>query len=433
MIKIPLGKIEQCATKVGPRIKDYLKKQWEPVHVKNVLRCFVRKLEDYEIFIQDLADKEILTLVDNRDYFVAEYIILCEWIDNNGFKLSPKKGSDPKEFKYSLAKGNSAEKLYYKFLKELHHHSKLTETPFFDLKEVTTSIKNIRAELKKAKVSEDKFKEFFDRIFRNFREINVLLSKTNNYKYYSKIIRNDLVKELDIQVCPYCNSTLIISDSDFNEADFITVYDTEYNTANLDHFFPKAIFPLFALSLGNFVPSCSKCNSNFKKEKYIDLVNPRYESFDPDAGFYIKSITPSVYYDYKKSELEILFNISDCAQKKKIKHSYELFRIRDHLEHEQVKKQACEIFWKIRSTTEDAYKNYIKDYQSANGDIDEIEKEIREFLQFKVQQNKLKDIDCDYSLDGDRSHVINVEYGKLKFDIIDQYLGVGTRFLPISS
>lgn len=32
----------------------------------------------------------------------------------------------------------------------------------------------------------------------------------------------------------------------------------------LDHFFDKATYPLFAISLGNFVPSCHYCNSSLK-------------------------------------------------------------------------------------------------------------------------------------------------------------------------
>ena len=59
--------------------------------------------------------------------------------------------------------------------------------------------------------------------------------------------------EFNIYSCYYCEST------------FIGTYnDKSDRTFDIDHFFPKEQYPIFALSLYNFVPSCQICNSRIK-------------------------------------------------------------------------------------------------------------------------------------------------------------------------
>ena len=64
-----------------------------------------------------------------------------------------------------------------------------------------------------------------------------------------------LCEHLNIETCPYCNLT--------NEVTFFKGGKGVIRPA-IDHFFDKASYPLFAISLGNFVPSCHHCNSTFK-------------------------------------------------------------------------------------------------------------------------------------------------------------------------
>jgi hypothetical protein len=64
-----------------------------------------------------------------------------------------------------------------------------------------------------------------------------------------------LCDSLSFKTCPYCNLSYEI---------------TEWESGNgkirpaLDHFFDRSRYPLFAISLGNLVPSCHHCNSTFK-------------------------------------------------------------------------------------------------------------------------------------------------------------------------
>jgi len=87
--------------------------------------------------------------------------------------------------------------------------------------------------------------------------------------------RHKLLSLMEIEVCPYCQRNYI---SSFEENDDKRI------TADLDHFYPKSLYPFLALSLYNFIPSCQICNSRFKgtKDTY-NSVYPYEESFD-DLG-----------------------------------------------------------------------------------------------------------------------------------------------------
>lgn len=69
------------------------------------------------------------------------------------------------------------------------------------------------------------------------------------------IPRHEVLTTIFVPVCPYCNRQ------------YITKYGQighEKTTADLDHFYHKSLYPFLALSVYNFVPSCSICNSIFK-------------------------------------------------------------------------------------------------------------------------------------------------------------------------
>lgn len=96
----------------------------------------------------------------------------------------------------------------------------------------TSIIKNIKKEFEKAK-------EF---CYSKFREKIASFFKNNADK-------------LKIHFCFYC------------DAAYTEVFSTDEEvrrTFDVDHFFPKSEYPMFCLSLYNFVPSCQVCNSRVK-------------------------------------------------------------------------------------------------------------------------------------------------------------------------
>lgn len=67
------------------------------------------------------------------------------------------------------------------------------------------------------------------------------------YETYRTQYGAELVKRLEMVVCPYCNRNFINSDGDKTPAQF-------------DHFINKDSYPIFALSLYNLIPCCNTCN-----------------------------------------------------------------------------------------------------------------------------------------------------------------------------
>ena len=89
-----------------------------------------------------------------------------------------------------------------------------------------------------------------------------------------------LVENLGIKTCPYCNRSYI---------SFIKTKKKK-TRPQLDHFYPKAIYPFLACSFYNLIPSCSACNhtksddDSYKDEKAGNLVHP-YNVKDSDFTF----------------------------------------------------------------------------------------------------------------------------------------------------
>lgn len=89
-------------------------------------------------------------------------------------------------------------------------------------------------------------------------------------KLISKGINSELVKKYELSSCPYCNENYIFNRKKTEEK--------TYAMAQLDHFYPRDKFPIFAVSLYNLVPSCSACN-HMKSTKEIG-VSPHDHSYD---------------------------------------------------------------------------------------------------------------------------------------------------------
>ena len=87
------------------------------------------------------------------------------------------------------------------------------------------------------------------------------------YTKYRKTYARQLVEDLEITVCPYCNRNFI------NNTE-------KYAMAQFDHFFPKSKYPMLALSLYNLIPCCPQCNHN-KLEKELSY-SPYNKEFTTD-------------------------------------------------------------------------------------------------------------------------------------------------------
>lgn len=92
------------------------------------------------------------------------------------------------------------------------------------------------------------------------------------------------VQDINISVCPYCNSQFI----------FTYLTDTGRTRPVLDHFFCKSEYPFLAISLYNLIPCCKVCNSDFKGSTKVDLknyINPYMHDFEGKVSFKREVIT----------------------------------------------------------------------------------------------------------------------------------------------
>lgn len=169
--------------------------------------------------------------------------------------------------------------------------------------------------------------------YNNYIEINEILREVFNYENFQNGIkewnRNELLFEMDIRVCPYCNRQ------------YITKYKEKRNnksTADLDHFYPQSKYPFLALSLYNFVPSCQICNRNFKNASDKELLYPYEEEFDDkDLQYKFRTEFDNNYdFTYLLGEninfnlkIDTTINNIDCAKKERAKNSKEIFKLEE--------------------------------------------------------------------------------------------------------
>ncbi|KAF1299375.1 hypothetical protein BAU15_01640 [Enterococcus sp. JM4C] len=86
------------------------------------------------------------------------------------------------------------------------------------------------------------------------------------FGFYNEYISNgglraQILHSTNITVCPYCNRQYTTP---------FYIEGEEKIQADLEHFYPKSKYPLFALSIMNFIPSCLFCNRNLKANKIFD-------------------------------------------------------------------------------------------------------------------------------------------------------------------
>jgi hypothetical protein len=90
----------------------------------------------------------------------------------------------------------------------------------------------------------------------------------------------EFVKKLGIKTCPYCNRSYIS----------YVKNEKKQTRPQIDHYYPKSIFPFIACSFYNLIPSCSACNhmkrddNSYEDEKSNKLINP-YNVEDKDFKF----------------------------------------------------------------------------------------------------------------------------------------------------
>jgi len=107
--------------------------------------------------------------------------------------------------------------------------------------------------------------KILEKIFLNFYS-----STWDNPKKIKNYDRYDFVAKHRLKTCPYCNMGYILIGKDKNKKKGLR--------PDIDHFFPKSIYPYLAMSFYNLIPSCVVCNrTKGSKDTFKDELLSPYE------------------------------------------------------------------------------------------------------------------------------------------------------------
>lgn len=161
----------------------------------------------------------------------------------------------------------------------------------------------------------------------------------------------DLIRSLDVSVCPYCNRQYI---------SYIEDEGKQYKP-DLDHFYPRSKYPIFGISFYNLIPSCSYCNSKFKLDLNFTTdshIHPYQRGFESDAQF---------KYIIDKHDEKIVFKtelVIENDPDSKIKNSVQDFRLKKLYElHSDL---AEEIFEKALEENDDHFNSLMSVMKDIN-------------------------------------------------------------------
>jgi hypothetical protein len=118
------------------------------------------------------------------------------------------------------------------------------------------------------------------------KDSDELLTDVFKYENYSKRrIVSEILRKMNVSVCPYCNRQYIF-----------TLAKGKVRP-QLDHYFPKSVYPYLALSLYNMVPSCSICNmaKSALDTTKTPILYPYDEEMGSDISFEIRRKKDSNY------------------------------------------------------------------------------------------------------------------------------------------
>lgn len=108
-------------------------------------------------------------------------------------------------------------------------------------------------------LDQKKLKKDFQCFLTNYDKLNKRVMELEDKTFYTS---HTIIQNLGLQVCPYCNR---------NQIGYIKGRNKAIHT--LDHFYPKAHYPILALSFYNLIPCCAACNK-LKGPKEPTFPNP---------------------------------------------------------------------------------------------------------------------------------------------------------------
>ena len=254
--KFIVPKIQNNINKV-----KYSKLSKKSKQILNFFKCPMKKGAKYDRFIEKLITTSVedlckeYTWINDYVYISKLYTGYYEYKD-----LFFHKNFRPSNDEYKLMRKDYVER-YCKNIINIHTKSVIekykTESDY--------------------EINENNFRNFLCKVSIFLDDYNKIFHQIIDYNNIDDNLRHKIINNFNISVCPYCNRQYITT---------YKVWEKEIRvTADVEHFLPKENFPLFALTLYNFIPSCLVCNRSIKSRRYIDMWNPYIDGFNNIAYF----------------------------------------------------------------------------------------------------------------------------------------------------
>ncbi|MEG3128299.1 hypothetical protein SC171_20150 [Pantoea cypripedii] len=155
----------------------------------------------------------------------------------------------------------------------------------------------IRLSIPEGAISDESiYFNFYSQIDTEFAAINKVIGQVFRYSYISEELRFTILEKINVTVCPYCNRQWIDKYKNRKRA------GKNVSIAQLDHIYSQSKFPLYAVALANFVPSCAHCNMIIKNDHMFPFNYPYDGKSNKDKIF-----------TYKVNKIEDFYGKSDVT------------------------------------------------------------------------------------------------------------------------
>jgi len=184
-------------------------------------------------------------------------------------------------------------------------------------KDELISLVNANSNLNGKTIDNLKFTTLIYRINQILKDVFIDFYK-NGWDKIEDYDRYTFVTKHNLKTCPYCNmGYILISERDKNKKNGLR--------PEIDHFFPKAIYPYLAMSFYNLIPSCQVCNhTKSNKDTFVDNLLSPYEI---DSTTFKLTYQPKNMNFLQIKKRKYNFNSFDIKFKKIDKYSNKYFKL----------------------------------------------------------------------------------------------------------
>ncbi|MDN5106757.1 hypothetical protein PJV93_06090 [Aliarcobacter butzleri] len=217
---------------------------------------------------------------------------------------------------------------------------------FEEIRELINDNENILAQRNPELIDFKQYKDIFEDLYEK-----KLSGNENLKKQFFNLFEN-------INVCPYCNRNFVNPIYKKNSLGG----DNKNQSPDIEHFFPKSIYPFLSLSISNLLPSCAFCNkikSDVDTFKHNCLSPYEIENSDFRFDFtldtnQVKKVKLISKTDSKNSEILHLESLYNEVHSKYINDIFE-----NDLKYTQKNKDFLD---KFKILTEKDYKKLFRNY-----------------------------------------------------------------------